>query len=61
MSLPKRNWMSKNEREKLKLDRKPEAGKGPRVPDRRPKFMLWIYLAAFMALMQIEPLAKNNK
>ena len=43
--------MSKNEREKLKLDRKPETGNGPRIPDRKPRFMLWIYLTAFMALM----------
>ena len=43
--------MSKNDKEKLKLDRKPETGKGPRIPDRRPRFMLWIYLTAFMALM----------
>lgn len=43
--------MSKDEREKLKLDRKPEPSQGPRIPDRRPRTMLWIYLAAFMALM----------
>ena len=43
--------MSKNEREKLKLDRKPEPSKGPKIPDRRPRIMLWVYLAAFMALM----------
>ena len=43
--------MSKNEREKLKLDRKPEPSKGPKIPDRRPRIMLWVYLAAFIALM----------
>ncbi|MEQ9104161.1 MAG: ATP-dependent zinc metalloprotease FtsH [Rhodothermales bacterium] len=42
--------MSDNERNKLKLDR-PTPGKGPRMPDQRPRFMLWIYLAAFMAIM----------
>ena len=43
--------MSNNEREKLKLDKKAETGKGPRIGDGRPRFMLWIYLVAFMALM----------
>ena len=43
--------MSQNDKEKLKLDSKPEGGKGPKLPDSRPKFMIWIYLAAFMALM----------
>jgi len=42
--------MSQNEKDKLKLNRGPEGG-GPRLPDRRPRFMLWIYLFAFMALL----------
>lgn len=43
--------MPQKKREKLELERKPETGKGPGLTDRRPRFMLWIYLAAFMALM----------
>lgn len=42
--------MSQNEKDKLKLNRGPE-GSGPRLPERRPRFMLWIYLFAFMALL----------
>ena len=42
--------MSQNEKDKLKLDRKSDKS-GPRLPDRRPRFMLWIYLFAFMALL----------
>ena len=41
--------MSDSDREKIKLDR--PTAKGPRMPDKRPRFMLWIYLAAFMAIM----------
>lgn len=26
-------------------------GKGPRLPEKRPRFVLWIYLVAFMAIM----------
>ncbi len=55
--------MSQNDREKLKLDKKPAPGQGPRLPDRKPRFIVWIYLAIFMALIihifitmnQIEP------
>ncbi len=43
--------MSQKEKEKLNLDKKPEPGKSPKVPDSRPRFMLWIYLVAFMALL----------
>ncbi|NNF03491.1 MAG: AAA family ATPase, partial [Rhodothermales bacterium] len=43
--------MADDNRDKLNLDRGDSSGKGPKLPDRRPKFMLWIYLAAFMALM----------
>jgi cell division protease FtsH len=42
--------MSENEKDKIKLDR-PSNKTGPRLPDRRPRFMLWIYLLAFMALL----------
>ena len=42
--------MSENEKDKLKLDRSSNKS-GPRLPDRRPRFMLWIYLFAFMALL----------
>ncbi|MDA0378384.1 MAG: ATP-dependent zinc metalloprotease FtsH [Bacteroidetes bacterium] len=42
--------MSEKEKEKLKLDRSSNKS-GPRLPDRRPRFMLWIYLFAFMALL----------
>jgi len=42
--------MSQNDKDKLKLNRRPD-GNGPRLPDRRPRFMLWIYLFAFMALL----------
>jgi cell division protease FtsH len=49
--------MAHNERNDIKLDRddnpkdeNPRDG-GPRLPDRRPKFSLWIYLAIFLALL----------
>ncbi len=43
--------MSKNDREKLKLDKNTSPGPGTRLQDRRPKFIVWIYLAIFAALM----------
>lgn len=42
--------MSQNEKDKLNLKRDPE-GSGPRLSDRRPRYMLWIYLFAFTALL----------
>ncbi len=42
--------MAQNEKDKLNLNRGQD-GSGPRLPDRRPRFMLWIYLFAFMALL----------
>ena len=42
--------MSQNDKDKLNLDRSSDKS-GPRLPDRRPRFMLWIYLFAFMALL----------
>ncbi|HMB92781.1 MAG TPA: ATP-dependent zinc metalloprotease FtsH [Rhodothermales bacterium] len=44
--------MAQDERNDIKLDRdeNPREG-GPRLPDRRPKFSLWIYLAIFLALL----------
>ena len=35
----------------MKLDKRPAPGKGPRLPERRPRFLMWIYLAVFLALM----------
>lgn len=43
--------MSQNEKDRLNLDRNSEKGGGPRLPERRPRFMLWIYMAAFFALL----------
>ncbi len=43
--------MSQNDREKLKLDGNSKQGSGPRLPDRKPRFMLWIYMALFLGLM----------
>ncbi len=42
--------MAQDERDNLKLGRDKESG-GPRLPDRKPKFSLWIYLAIFLALL----------
>ena len=44
--------MAQDKRDDIKLDRdeNPREG-GPRLPDRRPKFSLWIYLAIFLALL----------
>ncbi|GIV59262.1 ATP-dependent zinc metalloprotease FtsH [Rhodocaloribacter litoris] len=44
--------MAQNERERLDIDRGNGApGPGPRLPDRRPRISLWIYLAIFLALL----------
>ncbi len=43
--------MAQNDKEKLKLDGNSKQGSGPRLPDRKPRFMLWIYLALFLGLM----------
>ncbi len=43
--------MAENEKEKFKLDRNREPGKGPKLPERKSRFMLWIYLGAFMVLV----------
>jgi len=52
-SIIARLLMGQDERDKLKLDRKdtPSGSGGPRLPERRPKFSLWIYLAIFAALI----------
>ncbi len=42
--------MAQKERDNLKLGGKDDSG-GSRLPDRRPKFSLWIYLAIFLALL----------
>ena len=42
--------MAQNERDNLKVGRDGDSG-GPRLPDRKPKFSLWIYLAIFLALL----------
>ncbi len=43
--------MAENDKEKLKLDGNSKQGRGPRLPDGKPRFMLWIYLALFLGLM----------
>ena len=43
--------MAQNERDNIKLGRNDDSGGGPRLPDRRPKLSLWIYLAIFVALL----------
>ena len=44
--------MSQKERDSLELRRKEMPGdEGPRVPERRPRFSAWIYLAIFLALL----------
>jgi cell division protease FtsH len=43
--------MAQKERDNLKIGRDGENGGGPRLPDRKPKFSLWIYLAIFLALL----------
>lgn len=42
--------MAQKERDNLKIGRNGDSG-GPRLPDRKPKFSLWIYLAIFLALL----------
>jgi cell division protease FtsH len=42
--------MSDKDRDQIKMDRQGGEG-GPRMPDRRPRFALWIYMAIFMALL----------
>ncbi len=42
--------MAQKERDNLKVGRDGDSG-GPRLPDRKPKFSLWIYLAIFVALL----------
>ncbi|MDX1547950.1 MAG: ATP-dependent metallopeptidase FtsH/Yme1/Tma family protein, partial [Rhodothermales bacterium] len=42
--------MAQDERNDIKLDRG-DGPSGPRLPDRRPRFSLWIYLAIFLALL----------
>ena len=43
--------MAEKDKEKLKLDGNSKQGKGPRLLDRKPRFMLWIYMALFLGLM----------
>jgi len=43
--------MSQNERDSLELERKNTPSGGPRLPERRPRFSVWIYLAIFLALL----------
>lgn len=43
--------MSKKEQEKFSLKGKTDQKKGPRLSERKPRFIVWIYLVAFVALM----------
>jgi len=43
--------MSQKDQEKFSLDRKGGTNKSPRLPERKPRFIVWIYLAIFAALM----------
>ncbi|MCZ6758578.1 MAG: ATP-dependent metallopeptidase FtsH/Yme1/Tma family protein, partial [Bacteroidetes bacterium] len=43
--------MAQDDREKLKLDKRPSSGKGPRIPEKRRGYLMWLYLAIFLALM----------
>ncbi len=43
--------MSQKDQEKFSLDRKNDPKKGLRLPDGKPRFIVWIYLAIFVALM----------
>jgi len=43
--------MSQKEQEKFSLDKKNDPKKGLRLPDGKPRFIVWIYLAIFVALM----------
>jgi len=43
--------MAENEKEKFKLDRNREPGKAPKLPERKPRFMVWIYAGVFMVLV----------
>ncbi len=44
--------MSQKERDSLELRRRDAPGdEGPRLPERRPRFSVWIYLAIFLALL----------
>ncbi len=44
--------MAQDERENIELERGgPANNKGPRLPEKRPRFSLWIYLAIFLALV----------
>ncbi len=42
--------MAQKERENIKIGRDNDSG-GTRLPERKPKFSLWIYLAIFLALL----------
>ena len=42
--------MAQKERENLKIGRDKDSG-GTRLPDRKPRFTLWIYLAIFLGLL----------
>ncbi len=42
--------MAHDDRDNIELERK-DSGSGPRLPDKRPRFSLWIYLAIFLALI----------
>ncbi len=41
--------MAHDDRENIELER--QDGSGPRLPEKRPRFSLWIYLAIFLALI----------
>jgi cell division protease FtsH len=42
--------MAHDDRDNIELERQ-DSGSGPRLPDKRPRFSLWIYLAIFLALI----------
>jgi cell division protease FtsH len=42
--------MAHDDRDNIELERQ-DSGSGPRLPDKRPRFSLWIYLAIFLALV----------
>ncbi|ARA91780.1 AAA family ATPase [Rhodothermaceae bacterium RA] len=43
--------MAQNERNTIEREGGESSSKGPRLPDRRPRLSLWIYLAIFLALL----------
>ena len=42
--------MAPDDREKLTLDKKPAPGKRRLIPEKKPRLLMWVYLALFLAL-----------